>query len=73
MEATLSTTKCFDRTRLTPREAEIYALQSQGLSITQIAEKLRLKEGTVKHHLYSIGLRKRGEEYNDRTAMQIIH
>lgn len=53
--------KYMDRTQLTPREAEIQALQSQGLSTIQIAEQLRLKEGTVKHHLYSIGLRKRGK------------
>lgn len=69
----MSTTKYADRTRLTPREAEIYALKSQGFSKEQIAEQLHLKEGTVAHHLYSINLRKRGEAYNDRIAMQNIH
>lgn len=73
MEATLSTTKYADRTQLTPREAEIQALQSQGLSTTQIAEQLQIKECTVKHHLYSIGLRKKGEVYGDRTAIQSVH
>lgn len=62
----MATTKYTDRTQLSPREAEIAALKSQGLSNEQIAEKLRLKEGTVAHHLYSINLRKRGEKYNEQ-------
>lgn len=69
----MSTTKYTDRTQLSPREAEIAALKYQGLSNEQITGKLRLKEGTVAHHLYSIGLRKRGTEYNDRTAIQSVH
>jgi DNA-binding CsgD family transcriptional regulator len=69
----MSTTKYTDRTQLSPREAETQALKSQGLSNQQIAEKLGLKEGTVAHHLYSIGLRKRGVEYHDRTAIQDVH
>lgn len=58
----MSTTKYTDRTQLSPREAEIAALKSQGLSNEQIAEKLRLKEGTVKHHIYSINMRKRARK-----------
>ena len=65
--------KYFDRTQLTPREAEIQALLSQGLSNEQIAEKLNISGKTVINHLHSIKIRKKGEEYSGRTAMQNVH
>ena len=40
-----------DEAGLTPREAEVAALVGRGLSNKQIAERLRINEGTVKAHL----------------------
>ena len=37
---------------LTPREHEIAALASSGLSNKQIAQEVGLTEGNVKHHLH---------------------
>ncbi|MBU1237654.1 MAG: response regulator transcription factor [Gammaproteobacteria bacterium] len=39
---------------LTPREAEVLELLSQGLSNRQIGESLQLAEKTVKHHMTNI-------------------
>lgn len=58
----MSTTKYADRTQLTPREAEIQALQNQGLSIAQIAEQLGLAESTIRQLVRSIKMRKMGEK-----------
>jgi len=57
----MSTTKYTDRTQLSPREAEIDALKSQGLSKEQIASRLCISEKTVGHHIWSINSR-RGRE-----------
>jgi len=39
---------------LTPREREVAALVADGLSNKQIAQKLRLTVGTVKHYVHQI-------------------
>lgn len=50
---------------LTSREAEIARLLAEGLSLTEIAERLRMRTGTARNHLKSVfeksGARRQGE------------
>ncbi len=47
-----------DKTELSPREAEVQALRTQGLTVLQIAQTLGIGRGTVEQRLRSI--RQRG-------------
>jgi DNA-binding NarL/FixJ family response regulator len=54
---------------LTPREREVAALVSQGLSNKQIARRLSIQQATVKNHVHNIltklGIRHRDEDADD--------
>jgi DNA-binding NarL/FixJ family response regulator len=54
---------------LTPREIEISALVAEGLSNTEIAEKLYLSNGTVRNHISTI-LEKTGLEHRTQIAVR---
>ncbi|MDR1815947.1 MAG: response regulator transcription factor [Clostridiales Family XIII bacterium] len=54
---------------LTPRELEIAALVAEGLSNTQIAERLFLADGTVRNHISTI-LEKTGLEHRTQIAVK---
>ena len=56
---------------LTSREREIVALVADGLSNTQIAEKLFLADGTVRNHISTI-LEKTGLEHRTQIAVQYL-
>jgi DNA-binding NarL/FixJ family response regulator len=56
---------------LTPREREIVALISQGLSNAQIAERLYLSNGTVRNHISTI-LEKTGLEHRTQIAVRYL-
>ena len=53
---------------LTPRELEITALVAEGLSNSQIAERLFLADGTVRNHISTI-LEKTGLEHRTQIAV----
>ena len=54
---------------LTPRELEVAALVAEGLSNSQIAEKLFLADGTVRNHISTI-LEKTGLEHRTQIAVK---
>lgn len=56
---------------LSSREKEIVALIADGLSNTQIAEKLFLADGTVRNHISTI-LEKTGLEHRTQIAVQYL-
>jgi len=58
--------------KLTPREREIAALVSQGLSNKQIAGRLSIQQATVKNHVHNI-LAKLGLAHRDEVAMLLQH
>jgi len=55
--------------RLTQRELEVVALVAQGLSNTQIAQRLYLSNGTVRNHISAI-LEKTGLEHRTQIAVR---
>jgi DNA-binding NarL/FixJ family response regulator len=54
---------------LTPRELEIAALVAEGLSNSQISERLFLADGTVRNHISTI-LEKTGLEHRTQIAVK---
>ncbi|MDR0853678.1 MAG: response regulator transcription factor [Clostridiales Family XIII bacterium] len=56
---------------LTPRELEIVALVSEGLSNAQIAENLFLADGTVRNHISTI-MEKTGLEHRTQIAVRYL-
>jgi DNA-binding NarL/FixJ family response regulator len=58
-------------TALTPREREVAALVTEGLSNAEIAQRLVLTEGTVANHLAHI-MRRLGARNRVRVAMWAI-
>ena len=43
-----------ERFKITPREGEVLALMSQGLSNKEIGERLFISTSTVKNHLHNV-------------------
>ncbi|MCL2111810.1 MAG: response regulator transcription factor [Clostridiales bacterium] len=56
---------------LSPRELEVAALVAEGLSNTQIAERLFLADGTVRNHISTI-LEKAGLEHRTQIAVKFF-
>ncbi|RLJ20315.1 hypothetical protein DJ030_07355 [bacterium endosymbiont of Escarpia laminata] len=65
----------FEQTSLTPREKQILHLMAPGLSNSQIANRLRISEHTVKSHIYhiyrKIGANNRLEALNRISTQQV--
>ncbi len=57
-------TKHIDRTKLTPREAEVLALRDKGLSYEEIAEKMHISAGTASNKAGSARKRLRAKEHS---------
>lgn len=58
------------RAGLTPRERDVLPLMAQGLSISQVSERLGIASGTVKHH--ASNMYRKLDVYDRRELMDLV-